>query len=125
VAALLAANGKNAPERSFDETFAPRADEASTLCAFSSFSAHSVQHAYDMDMRCSNFDVNQDQRKVMEDMEKQGEVVVVQQLIDTQCALSNVKPPTSLNLVGYAKQDNIKELGKVNIKGIVMICMCR
>ena len=57
VAARLAANGKDQPEGSFGETYAPTADESSTLCAFSSFSAHSVQHGYADDISCSNFDV--------------------------------------------------------------------
>jgi hypothetical protein len=57
VAARLAADGKHQPSTSFDETYAPTADESSTLCAFASFSAHSVQHDYAADISCSNFDV--------------------------------------------------------------------
>ena len=52
VAARLAANGKDQPEGSFDETYAPTADESSTLCAFSSFIAHSVQQAYAEEIQC-------------------------------------------------------------------------
>lgn len=57
VSARLAANGKNAPESSYGETFAPTADESSTLCAFSAFAAHAVKHQYHEALSYSNFDV--------------------------------------------------------------------
>ena len=57
ISARLAAGGKNQPERSFDDTYAPTADESSTLCVFAAFAAHAVQHGYIPDICYSNFDV--------------------------------------------------------------------
>ena len=57
VSARLAAGGNTQPEGSFGDTYAPTADEASTLCAFASFSAHAVANTYVDRLQCSNFDV--------------------------------------------------------------------
>jgi hypothetical protein len=57
ISARLAAGGNTQPEHSFDSTYAPTADESSTLCVFASFAAHSTQHGYSQDICYSNFDV--------------------------------------------------------------------
>ena len=57
ISARLAAGGKDQPEGSFNETYAPTADESSTLCAFASFAAHAVKHRYAHSIDYSNFDV--------------------------------------------------------------------
>ena len=57
ISARLAAGGNTQPEHSYDETYAPTADEASTLCVFASFGAHAIQHHYASTLMYSNFDV--------------------------------------------------------------------
>ena len=57
VSARLAAGGNTQPEGSYGETYAPTADEASTLCAFASFAAHAVLYGYVHNLNYSNFDV--------------------------------------------------------------------
>ena len=57
VSARLAAGGNTQPEGSFGDTYAPTADESSTLCAFAAFASHAVKHKYTEKLLCSNFDV--------------------------------------------------------------------
>ena len=57
VSARLAAGGNTQPDGSFGDTYAPTADESSTLCAFASFAAHAVKYQYTSTLCCSNFDV--------------------------------------------------------------------
>jgi hypothetical protein len=57
ITARLAAGGNTQPDHSYDETYAPTADESSTLCVFASFGAHAVQHSYAHTIMHSNFDV--------------------------------------------------------------------